>query len=125
MQKFITMNLLNLFKNEEDLTVFATREVIFKEGTPGDAMYVLVAGEVELSVRGHHVKTIRPGELFGEMALIDAEDRSATATAAADSKLVRLNKARFGFLVQQTPFFALHVMQILATRLRNMDNTIG
>ena len=119
------MNLLNLFKNEEDLTVFAAREVIFKEGDPGDAMYVLIAGKVELSVRGHSLKAIQPGELFGEMALIDAEDRSATAIAVADSKLVRLNEARFGFLVQQTPFFALHVMRVLAGRLRTMDNTIN
>lgn len=119
------MNLLKLFKNETDLAVYAAREAIFKEGEHGDAMYVVIVGEVALSVRGHHVVTMHPGELFGEMALIDSEKRSATATAITDSKLVRLNEARFSFLVQQTPFFALHLMRVLAGRLRNMDDGIG
>ncbi|MGE0482612.1 MAG: Crp/Fnr family transcriptional regulator [Gammaproteobacteria bacterium] len=119
------MNLVNLFNNEQDVTTYPERSVIFHEGERGDALFVVVAGAVEISVRGHVVDTLGPGELFGEMALIDAEPRSATATVAAGSRVAKVDERRFAFLVQQTPFFALHVMRVLARRLRNMDDTVG
>ncbi|MCB1748026.1 MAG: cyclic nucleotide-binding domain-containing protein [Gammaproteobacteria bacterium] len=119
------MNLVNLFNNEQDVTSYPERSVIFREGERGDALYVVVEGEVEIGVRGHVIDTLGPGELFGEMALIDAGPRSATATAAAGAHVARVDERRFTFLVQQTPFFALHVMRVLARRLRNMDETIG
>ena len=59
-----------------------------------------------------------------EMALIDAEPRSATATACGHCKVARVDERRFTFLVQQHPFFALHVMRVLAARLRHMDDTL-
>jgi CRP/FNR family cyclic AMP-dependent transcriptional regulator len=119
------MNLVNLFNNEQDVTTFPERSVIFHEGERGEALYVVVEGTVEISVRGHVVDTLGAGELFGEMALIDAGPRSATATAAAGAHVAKVDERRFAFLVQQTPFFALHVMRVLARRLRHMDDTIG
>ncbi|MEQ8234581.1 MAG: cyclic nucleotide-binding domain-containing protein [Gammaproteobacteria bacterium] len=118
------MNLSNLFNNETDITEVADGEVIFREGERGDAMYVVVAGSVTLSVRGIEIGHLEPGELFGEMALIDAEPRSATATARGAGRIARVDERRFAFLVQQTPFFALHVMRVLAARLRHMDDTL-
>ena len=56
--------------------------------------------------------------MFGEMALVDSEPRSAEAVARTDCKLVPINKKRFAFLVTETPFFALEVMQVMANRLR-------
>jgi CRP/FNR family cyclic AMP-dependent transcriptional regulator len=118
------MNLTNLFANERDFISVGPGERIFEAGETGDAMYVVIEGEVTLSVRGTAVGTIGPGELFGEMALIDAGARSATATATAATKLARVDERRFAYLVQQTPFFALHVMRVLANRLRSMDAAI-
>ena len=88
-------------------------------------MYVVAEGHISLTVRGHEIQVVQPGELFGEMALIDAEPRSATATAKTPCRLARVDEPRFAFLVQQTPFFALHVMRVLAGRLRQMDDTIS
>ncbi|MEQ8661968.1 MAG: cyclic nucleotide-binding domain-containing protein [Gammaproteobacteria bacterium] len=118
------MNLSSLFNNETDVTACADGEVIFREGERGDAMYVVVEGSVTLSVRGIEIGHLEPGELFGEMALIDAEPRSATATARGACRIARVDERRFTFLVQQTPFFALHVMRVLAARLRHMDDTL-
>ena len=59
--------------------------------------------------------------IFGEMALIDNEPRSATAVAITDVELVPISEKQFLFLVSQTPYFALKVMRILAQRLRKTN----
>lgn len=95
--------------------------VIFATGDPGKAMYVVSEGEVDIQVGGNVVECIRPGSIFGEMALIDNSPRSATAIAKTDCKVVPLDQRRFQFLVQETPFFALQVMTIMANRLRHAN----
>jgi CRP-like cAMP-binding protein len=84
-------------------------------------MYVVLEGEVDILIHGKIVNTVGPGGLFGEMALIDTRPRSATAVTRSDCKLVAISAKRFAFLVQQTPNFALHVMRVMAGRLRHMD----
>jgi CRP-like cAMP-binding protein len=63
--------------------------------------------------------------IFGEMALIDDEPRSATAVAITDVELVPVSEQQFLFLVSQTPHFALKVMRVLAQRLRLTNKTLG
>jgi CRP/FNR family cyclic AMP-dependent transcriptional regulator len=55
---------------------------------------------------------------LGEMALIDSKARSATAVAISDCRLAPVNEKRFLFMVQETPFFALHVMRSLTDKIR-------
>ncbi len=62
--------------------------------------------------------------MIGEMALIDHLPRSASARATTDAKLVPIDQRRFLFLVQETPFFAIHVMKVMADRLRRMNETV-
>jgi len=82
-------------------------------------MFAIVEGTVEI-VRGDAVReTLGAGEFFGEMSLIDKSPRSATARAKTDCRIVAIDEKRFGFMVQQTPFFALEVMRTLAARLRH------
>jgi CRP-like cAMP-binding protein len=115
------MDLRSLFKNAENVHPFRAGTVIFEEGSPGDVMYVVLDGELEVLVGGEHVEVLGPGEILGEMALIDAKERSATAIARSDCRLAPVDQKRFLFMVQQTPFFALEVMRILAARLRHMN----
>src|SRR5262249_37755593 len=96
-------------------------EVIFREGEPGDIMYAIVEGDVDVLVHGKVIETVGAGGILGEMALIDHHTRSATAVARTDGKLVKGDEKRFQFLVPQTPFFALQVMRILVGRLRHMN----
>ena len=105
----------------DDLEGFSTGQHIFTAGQPGDTMYVVKEGEVEVVVNGKVVDTLGPGGILGEMALIDKQPRSATAVAKTDCKLVSVNEQRFQRLVQQTPHFAIQVMRVMAQRLRQMN----
>lgn len=116
------MNLADLFRHEtEDLLSLPAGEALFNLGDPGTVMYVLKTGSVEIRVRGTLVETAESGALLGEMALIDNSPRAANAIAITDCELVPIDMKRFLFLVQQTPNFSIHVMKVMAQRLRSID----
>ncbi len=119
------MDLLSLFKNAEDVREYEPGEIIFAEGVQGDCMFVLLEGTVAVNVKGFDVWNLQPGELFGETALIDERPRSATAIARTAARAARVNERQFLFMVEQTPFFALHVMRLMVSRLRAMDETLS
>jgi CRP-like cAMP-binding protein len=112
------LDLLNLFQRDQTVATYKAGDSIFAEGTNGKEMYVVMEGQVAIHAHGKVVEVIDPGGLFGEMALIDASPRSASAVAHTNCKLAVISERRFTFLVQQTPYFALHVMSIMAKRLR-------
>ena len=85
---------------------------------------IIVEGTVRLERAGKEFQRIGPGEYLGEMALIDNEPRSASATALTDVELVPVSEKQFLFLVSQTPNFALKVMRTLARRLRTMNKVV-
>ena len=99
-------------------------ETIFKEGDAAEELYVIQRGEVEIHLGNRLLNTLGANSIFGEMALIDAAPRSATAVAKTDVDLVPVGEKQFLFLVSQTPFFALNVMRVLARRLRAMNQTV-
>ena len=119
------MNTLDLFSKETDLEEYASGQIIFEQGQPGRQMYVIKGGEIEIKVGDGTLMTLAAGEIFGEMALIDSSPRSGTAVAKTDCSLIPIDEKRFTFLVQQTPFFSLHVMRILAHRLRKMNDILA
>ncbi len=112
---------LDMFAAEADPRVCAPGETIFREFDMGAEMYVVLEGEVELSIGSNVVETLGPGEPFGEMALIDQAPRVATAVAKTACTLVVIPERRFLFLVQTTPHFALQIMKVMADRLRKMN----
>ena len=114
------MDIRGLFRNAKDAKKFKAGKTIFKEGTVGDLMYVVLDGELEVSAGGRLVEVAKPGDVIGEMALIDTKARSATVVAKTDCRLVPINEKRFLVLVHETPIFALLVMKTLAERLRRM-----
>jgi CRP/FNR family transcriptional regulator, cyclic AMP receptor protein len=116
---------VEMFRNEDRYDEFKGGRTIFKEGDQGGPMYVVVEGGVTLSAGGRELERLGPGGVFGEMALLDSESRSATAVATSDCKLTPIDQKRFTYLVQQTPHFALQIMRIMAERLRRMDQRLG
>ena len=114
------MERITLFNNEDTTTV-EPGAVIFREGDPGDVMYAVVEGEVDLDVHGTVVETVGEGGILGELALIDTEPRSATAIARTQVRIAAVDQNRFMFLVHEHPRFALQVMRVMAERLRNAN----
>ncbi len=115
---------LHLFGNERAVRVCEQGQTLFEEGQPGDCLYVLRSGRLHVTVGGVVVEVIEPGGMVGEMALLDDAPRSATVVAAIDSEVVAVDRKRFLFLVQQTPFFSLDVMRVMADRLRAMNQRL-
>lgn len=110
---------MNIFRNATDAQSIAAGTEIFRAGDPGDTMFSIVEGTIEIVLKDRVLETFDAGELFGEMSLIDKSPRSATARAKTDCKLVSIDEKRFLFMVQQHPFFALEMMRVLATRIRH------
>jgi len=115
------MNLVELFRHQTDLQELPAGQVLFKEGERGNFMYVLISGTAEIIVRNRMMETAGAGTIVGEMAIIDDSARSATVVAKTDCKFLPIERERFNFLVQQKPEFALHVMRVIAERLRRTD----
>jgi len=118
------MSTLSLFRGEGDTQAFASGDTIFVEGDDGRVMYVILDGSVRLSVTGRTLEKVGKGGVFGEMALIDAAPRSATATALTACNLVPVTAQRFKALVKESPDFAIDIMRVMAARLRSMDRRL-
>jgi len=115
------MATIELIRNDPNVRTLLAGDTIFSEDDDGSDAFVVTAGEVELLVHGQPVEILKDGGIFGEMALIDHKTRSATARAITDVTLVPLDQKRFLYLVENTPYFAIEVMQVMADRLRRMD----
>jgi CRP/FNR family transcriptional regulator, cyclic AMP receptor protein len=114
---------------EKCINEFDADDVIFEEGSTGRELFVVLDGSVEIARMNGADKTViatlGKGEFFGEMAVIDGSARSATAIAAAPhTRVMRINHARFVYLVSQQPAFALMIMDALSKRLR-ASNTVA
>jgi CRP-like cAMP-binding protein len=111
---------LNLFSDKETMD-FAAGQFVIKAGETGESMYVVTEGEVEILDDSAILEVAGPGSIVGELALIDDEPRSATVVAKTDCRLVPVDRRRFQYMVQETPFFGLAVMKVLADRLRKKN----
>ena len=98
---------------------------IFREGDEASELFVIKSGQVRVQIGNRTIRELGAESIFGEMALIDSEPRSATVTAITDVELVPVSEKQFLFLVSQTPYFALKVMRVLAQRLRVTNKTFG
>jgi CRP-like cAMP-binding protein len=111
--------------NNIDAQSFKAGGVIFREGDEARDLFVIKSGQVRIQIGNRTVTELAADSIFGEMALIDNEPRSATAVAVTDVELVAVSEKQFLFLVSQTPYFALKVMRVLAQRLRVTNKAFG
>ena len=111
-----------IFRQVDDVERHAAGEVIFAEGEVAEVAYVVRTGEVAISAGGRELERLGEGAMFGEMAIIESEPRSATATAATEVELAVVDRRTFRRLVADTPFFAENVMRVMAARLRRANS---
>ena len=119
------MDIRSLFKGTKGTKKFKAGKTIFKEGTVGDLMYVVLDGELEVSVGGKLVEVAKPGDVVGEMALIDTKSRSATVVADTPVVAIRLFKSSFDRVIKQEPKVAAKILAVVARRLRDAESTIS
>jgi len=112
------VRIMNITESRE----YAAAEDIIREGEPGDAMYVVLAGEVRLHKDDVTVATLGKGQHFGEMALVDRTQRSLTATASQESRLLLIRRKDFYAIIKKEPDLSVKLLwsfvQVLAERLR-------
>ena len=115
---------LSIFANEPDAERFPAGHTFFHTGDHGESMYVVVEGEVDITLRGRTLERVKGGGIFGELALIDHRERSADAVAVTDVRVTTIDQKRFLYLVRNHPYFAIEVMTIMADRLRTFDDLL-
>ncbi len=102
----------------------AAGELIFSQGDPGESLFVVRSGAVDLRDADHVVETVEAPGLFGEMALIEDSPRSLSAVAAGETSVIEIPARHFWVLVHDTPYFAQLVMQVMAQRLRRQSSPV-
>jgi len=110
--------------SDGDIINLQPGQELFKKGDAGVYMYVVKSGEIQIIDGNHVFETVGAGGIFGEMALISNEPRSATARALVESTVVPVDQKRFIFMISQTPFFALRVMKVMSGRIRAMNEAV-
>ena len=119
------MSFLERFAGWEDTVEFPAQSVIFSEQAPADVMYVVLAGEVELTLHGRPLGAEAAGGVIGEMAMFDAARRSSTAVARTAVRLARVDREQLRKMASEDSKFSFHVMSVLANRLRSVDAFIS
>ncbi len=103
---------------------FEPGERIFVSGDEGSVMYAVRSGSVSILSAGEVLETVRPGETFGELSLIDGSPRGANAIAREETEVAVIDERAFNYLVERNPGFALDLMRRLARRLRRMNENL-
>ncbi|MBP9888511.1 MAG: Crp/Fnr family transcriptional regulator [Leptospiraceae bacterium] len=118
--------------------VFRPNEIIFCEYEPGNDFYLIQEGQVKITKTvGSSIKTLdvlEAGDIFGEMAILEEQPRSATAVCITEVRALNFNRANFELLMTKNPQLALRVLTIFSTRIYDakrrlmillMDDIIG
>ena len=112
-----------------EIETFQEGDVIVEEGTPSDALYLILSGKVNVAKGQRALSTLEAGEFFGEMSLVEPVPRSASVVAAESSFLFRLPYYALQNLLESDPhaFNAVFVMLVrtLSERLRRANELLG
>jgi CRP-like cAMP-binding protein len=98
--------------------------VLCAEGRAGQEYFVVVDGEVAVTIKGTNVATLGPGSFFGELALLDGEPRSATVTAMTPVRFLVFDRAEFEALLDCAPRVARRMLATIGARLRHADRRV-
>jgi CRP/FNR family transcriptional regulator, cyclic AMP receptor protein len=136
-EKVLILKSLSIFKDTPehilaDLAPLMEEEeyeegtLIFREGEIGDCMYIIHQGEVKIHKGDTTLAILKEKEVFGELALLDSELRSASATTNTDCVLFRIEQEPFYELIDNRPEVAKGFIKILCQRLRAQnEKSIG
>ena len=101
----------------------AANTVLFEKEDEGDSLYIIYKGSVRIHDEGYSIAELGESEIFGELSLLDAEPRSASATTLVDCTLLQLNQHPFYEVLQNNPNILKGIMKTLCQRLRAIDKS--
>jgi small-conductance mechanosensitive channel/CRP-like cAMP-binding protein len=110
--------------------LFATGEQVVRQGTPGDSMFVILAGRVEVTTREGDLPPVRlavlgPGDFFGEMSLMTGVARVATVTTLEETRLLEVRKHSFGRVLEARPSLVEEIGAALRERMAERSRAIA
>jgi CRP-like cAMP-binding protein len=131
-EKVLVLKSLNLFKDTPENILadlaplmkemqYEQGTEIFKEGETGDCMYIIQQGNIKIHKGNTTLAILKDKEVFGELSLLDADTRSASATADTDCTLYKIDQEPFYELMDERPEVAKGFIKILCQRLRTMN----
>jgi len=109
---------------DTDVVTFAAGQDIVEEGMLGETMYLVLAGEAKVQQGGRRLGSIRPGDFFGEVAVLDGSPRSATVTAQTPLTAIRLYRHTLLGLFKAEPGIALKVLDGVVKRVRQLTSAL-
>lgn len=115
-------NFLSLFGKETETRNIEPGALLFAKGDEAREMYIVKSGELQIFDGNFVLETVGPGDVIGEMALVDQSPRSASVKALTPAEVVPINEKRFLWMVEQTPFFAVRMLKVLSGRLRKAND---
>jgi len=132
LEKVLLLKSLSIFKDTPETTLselaplmqeeqVEAGSMIFEENDPGDCMYIILNGEISIKKGRIELAVLKEKEVFGELSLLDAETRSATATAKTDCILYKIGHEPFYQLIDTRPEVARGFIKILCNRLRQLN----
>ena len=103
---------------------FAAGTVVFNKGDPGNSMYIVQSGTIEMVTGDKVIETVGPNEAIGFMSMVDSAPRSSTARVKEACELSVIDGRTFRFMVDEIPNFALYIMGAMARRIRGMGQVM-
>src|SRR5215212_9491140 len=120
-------DLEQLYRMAETVSIPAG-QLVLREGDPGDSLYVVLAGELEVTKRQGDQEVLlalyEPGQFFGEMALLEQARRSASVRTLEESRLLIISRAAFQTLLSCSPSAPLKILQTVTSRLRSTESML-
>jgi|APLak6261675434_1056106.scaffolds.fasta_scaffold03004_2 uncharacterized membrane protein len=137
-QLLLAVPLFERFNDEErallasqlDEVEFQPGQMIFRRTEPGGAIFIVASGEVEIFIEdstGSRIvfETVKAGQFFGELSLLDGESRSASAQALQPTRALRVDRSDLEQLFARHPGAAMDVLGVIGRRLREADKLLG
>jgi CRP/FNR family transcriptional regulator len=116
---------MRLFAKKAGISLnFPAGGVVFNRGDPGECMYVVQSGVIEMVIGERVVETCGPNQAIGFMSMIDEAPRSSTARVKEACEVSVIDRRKFRFMVDEVPNFALYIMGAMARRIRGMGRAM-
>lgn len=103
---------------------FPASHTIFEQGEEGRSLYIVVSGRVRVHIGDQELVQLEQGSIFGEMALFDAEPRSASVTTLEKCDCLTLNQLQLIDAIEETPEIAVNVTRALSRRIRELNGKV-